>query len=423
MHSSLRINLACLSLGFLGAGSMLAAMTPDSETHMPPPDVPPLWSDVAPVWSPDGELIAFASNRDGFQEVYLMRADGSGVRRLTNLNASTYASSWSPDSRSLLVESNVSGDVEIYTLAIGAGTLARITQRPGRDSYPQWSPSGDLIYFASFKDDRSDLYAMDPDGGNVRQLTDRQGADLTPVPSPDGTMLAFGSDRTGDREIFILPLDGSPPRRVTNHPGFDGWPRWSPDGSQLTFTSEVAGGNNEIYIINVDGSGLRRLTDAPGHDYQSDWSPDGARLAIRSDRDGRPGICLLEPGNLKITKLTNTRLSAFAMVAWREGVAPALASIRDMRRDATGDAPFIESEVRSLGLHLARTDSHAAANLLEIGASFYPQSIPLWIALGDACLAAGRKADSIRSFERALALGDGADSNSTIDRLRRAQAD
>ncbi|WP_298815285.1 TolB family protein [Chloroflexus sp.] len=90
--------------------------------------------------SPDGRLIAFASDRDGNWEIYVMNADGSNARRLTNHPATDDSPTWSPDSSRLAFASDRDGDFEIYILNVGDGTVTQqVTQNTAQDRWPLWA--------------------------------------------------------------------------------------------------------------------------------------------------------------------------------------------------------------------------------------------------------------------------------------------
>ena len=112
-----------------------------------------------------GDLIAFTSDRDGDYEIFVMNADGSEVRQLTD--------------------------------------------NDDDDGLPAWSPDGKRIAFTSDRGDKFEIFVMNSDGTEVRQLTDNDDSDWSPSWSPDGKRIAFTSDRYGDWEIFVMNADGS----------------------------------------------------------------------------------------------------------------------------------------------------------------------------------------------------------------------
>jgi Tol biopolymer transport system component len=284
-----------------------------------------------PSSQPQGdELIAFASNRDGDEEIFVMRPDGSDVRQVTrNTN-----------------EKN--------------GTIAF-------DGYPAWSPGGRRIAFVSTRDYRGDfissyeLYVVDADGSDARRLTENRIAEFDPrwigdrlafrscwremeprscrletlnadgsgrgivfpappeavmllgaAVSPNGSRVAYSKPQRASSwawrdmegwvwarinpEIHVVGTDGSGERRLTRHPGNDESPVWSPDGTKIAFESdrdhngdcvfwECHGFAKELYVMNADGSGKRRLTRTRASEHDAAWSPDGTRIVFARTRD------------------------------------------------------------------------------------------------------------------------------------------
>ena len=145
-------------------------------------------NDGRPMFSPDGRLIAFNSNRDGIYEVYVMHADGSDVRRLTTMGES-WGAAWSPDGRQLAYNSDATGHQEIYV--------------------------------------------MNADGTGVRQVTHvADGWSTEPSWSPDGTRLVFTGQRGGPQDIFVIGVDGTGETDLTRTPGRDEWAAaWGKDGT------------------------------------------------------------------------------------------------------------------------------------------------------------------------------------------------
>jgi Tol biopolymer transport system component len=155
-----------------------------------------------PSYSPDGARIVFRGDLDlaepsGDEELYVMDADGTNVRQLTDNGDFDSAPAWSPDGTQIAFEKAAAG-----TFVPG------VPAEPGKEA------------------EEKDIYVMDADGTNVRRLTDSPGLDEGPVWSPDGTKIAFSSDRDGQQELYVMNADGSDPRRVTDNPARDESPDW-----------------------------------------------------------------------------------------------------------------------------------------------------------------------------------------------------
>ena len=247
--------------------------------------------------------IAFASDRDGNFEIYVMGPDGGGQIRLTDDPADDLSPVWSPDGNSLAFVSFRDGNAEIYRMNSDGGNLTRLTNNAAADLDPAWSPDGARIAFTSGRDNTDEIYVMNAaDGGSPANLSNnREGDDNQPAWSPTGTSLAFASNRDENYEIYVMDANGSNQRNFTNNPATDSNPTWSP--MRITFQSDRDSPANEpetnfeIYSINgANGSSPARLTQNPdvlttALNESFDVAPsrsfdDGSRFVFASTRDG-----------------------------------------------------------------------------------------------------------------------------------------
>jgi Tol biopolymer transport system component len=263
--------------------------------------------------------IAFASERDGNLEIYVMHADGSDPQRLTDQPGEDYWPTWSPNGTQIAFASERDGNFEIYVMNADGTNQRRLTDNSANDLEPDWSPDGTQIAFMYHSADKSTIYVMDVDGSNRRQLTDSDGNDSLPAWSPDGTQLAFVSQRDGNPEIYVMAADGSNQRRLTDNMGDDTYPAWSPEsapgGEQISFFS-VRNDNRELYLMAADGTNLRQLTHDDASVWVSAWSPDGTQLAFTSARDGNREIYVMDADGTNLRRLTNNRVLD-GIPAWR----------------------------------------------------------------------------------------------------------
>ncbi|MFC1983785.1 hypothetical protein ACFLVO_02065 [Chloroflexota bacterium] len=216
--------------------------------------------------------IAFASDRDGNFEIYVMDTDGSNQTRLTNNAADNKHPDWSPDGSRIAFRSELNWDEEIWVMDADGSNQIPLTNNPADDSHPAWAPDGSRIAFASDRDENDEIYVMDADGSNQTRLTNNSSIDRGPAWSPDGSRIAFWSDRDGSSEIYLMDADGSNQAHSTD-PSVEGWfTHWSPDRSRY-LQSSGQNGNDEIYVTDADGSNQTCLTNNSANDITPDWWP------------------------------------------------------------------------------------------------------------------------------------------------------
>jgi Tol biopolymer transport system component len=247
--------------------------------------------------------IAFASDREGNSELYIMNADGTQQSRLAERpNFSDGDISWSHDGQMIAFASHPlpSYPIDIYSMrADGSGQtrLVHTTTTIAENLNPTWSPDGSRIAFVSTRDGGgAEIYVMLADGSEQTRLTFSTTREtewnLHPAWSPDGRQIAYRSTQAGNQEIFVMNVDGTDQRNLTNNPTADAQPAWSPDGRQIAFV-RFRDGANRIWVMNADGTGQTQITDGPGTiDLLPTWSPDGQYIAFTSNRDAVAGGAL-----------------------------------------------------------------------------------------------------------------------------------
>ena len=285
--------------------------------------------DWAPVWSPDGQRLAFASSRDGNTEVYVMDADGTNPTNLTqNADTDGWNLVWSPDGQRLAFTSERDGNTEVYVMDADGTDPTNLTQSAGDDWAPVWSPDGQHIAFTSNRDGNTEVYVMDADGTDPTNLTQSAGDDWAPVWSPDGQRLAFLSNRDGNAEVYVMSSDGSDLTNLTQDAGIDGNPVWSSDGQRIVFESN-RDGNTEVYVMAADGTDPTSLTYHFSGEWSPVWSPDGQRLVFLSNRDGNTEVYVMAADGSNSTNLTQNVGDDWSPVWSPDGQRLAFLSNRD----------------------------------------------------------------------------------------------
>ncbi len=177
--------------------------------------------DGSPAWSPDGKKVAFVSERDGNDEVYIVNADGTGATRLTNHRSFDGLPSWSPDGTQILWEATRNYRRGIWVMNADGSDQRQLAPGNGTSFYPAWSPDGERIAFSSNRDGSWDIYVINADGTGLARLTSDVASDWAPVWSADGQQIGFLSNRSGNPEFCVMSPDGSDLSVVTTTTG--GW--------------------------------------------------------------------------------------------------------------------------------------------------------------------------------------------------------
>ncbi len=253
--------------------------------------------------------IAFVSDRDGNNEIYLMNSDGADALNLTNNPANDRHPSWSPDGRQLAFASRRDDDnFEIYRLDIASQAVTRLTET-GSDNRPAWSPDGARIAFASQRAGNRDIFLMNTDGSQQTQLSTSAANEDQPTWSPDGNYIAYVTDADGQRHISVINVaDGAIFNTIRSDSGENFLPAWLNDRerSLLLFTS-TRFGDEDIFMVNpLNGEDLRQITSASTIERQPNWSRDGSLILFVSDRTGQGSrdIYTITSDGSSVTRLT-----------------------------------------------------------------------------------------------------------------------
>jgi Tol biopolymer transport system component len=272
-------------------------ITPDGKTEINLNDEADLATYSGPSWSPDGQQIAFASDRSGNANynIYVMNLDGSNLRAVVEDTGGDFAPSWSPDGQKILFQAwrNNTTRWDIYVVNVDGSGEQVLAGTTLDEQLPTWSPDGSKILYQAGRDSiGTDIFVANADGSGVARLTSGNGRlHSSPAWSPDGSLIAFESNLhqavvlgvtpIAEYELYVMNADGSNIKRMT----FDGGansqvrnPTWSPDGSQIAFEyvtifQDAATPFTTLVVMRLDATNVYGIPNLPNGGIFPRWSP------------------------------------------------------------------------------------------------------------------------------------------------------
>jgi Tol biopolymer transport system component len=229
-------------------------------------------------WGPDGKWLVAESDAQGFSDLVRLEVQrGSPEKKLTQVREGCFEPAVSPDGSQVAFVSSGEGDPEIFVMKLDGTDVRRLTTFYMEDFEPRWSPDGKwLSFFSSREQGRERLFIVRPDGTELRAVSGSAptGDEREAVWSPDSTKLAFvgrpKDPNAGKARIWVANVVGGDAVPLTDGKQVDDQPAWSPDGKHLVFVSE-RGGDVDLYLMRADGTGQTRLTTSKGADWLPRW--------------------------------------------------------------------------------------------------------------------------------------------------------
>lgn len=249
--------------------------------------------DLDPIVSPDGNYLAFSSNRTGSFNIYVLRFGQPAVAQITQSKKDDRYPNWSADSRKLIFSSKRTGNSDLYETARDGSTgFYQLTDADQMEECPSYAPRGGVLFavgsgkLLSLRP-RMKVHVADSVTrvGKGRPIADGE----EPSYAPDGKKIVFVSRRTGNNDIWVMNADGTYQTQLTTDSKDDENPRFSPDGKRIIFASKRTG-NFDLWTMNADGSSPRQLTFDPADEFQPCWSTGGYIYYVMKRGEGISNI-------------------------------------------------------------------------------------------------------------------------------------
>lgn len=231
----------------------------------------------------NGRIVFDTADDPHGSQIYSVNPDGSGLQQLTHLQngAAAFMPRWSAGGGRIAYVSNRSGNDELWTMRADGSGKRQVTDEPGIGNYwPTWTPGGRIVFsrcdFTAFG--TCTISAVWRDGSHMQTIVGGHWHHGAPSVSPDGTWIVFGSDKGGyDSRLWLVHPDGSDLHVLGDLAVLTpDRPDWAPDGSMLTFTGDRHHG--KVFVISPDGTGLVNLTPVDTGRIFGSFAPDGTAM-------------------------------------------------------------------------------------------------------------------------------------------------
>ena len=235
--------------------------------------------------SPEGQRIAFQIRRGQDYEVHVVDLAGGPSTNLSTHPEYDVNPVWSPDGESVAFMSTrgfALGSIgpfpgHVYTRALAADTVMQVTREPLTSSYgpSDWSPDGTTLLIARDDEVGTNLYRLEVDTGRELRLTARAGANYSATYDHSGDRVAFHSEWAGSSQIVVLDLRTMETRVVTSGPGLRYSPRWSPDDEWLMFTASDDGSDYDVRAVRIADGYEIDIVATDEDEREGGWLPPG----------------------------------------------------------------------------------------------------------------------------------------------------
>ncbi len=250
----------------------------------------------------------------GKKEVFTIRVDGSGQKRLTHNNALSTEPAWG-HSGALVYTLNQNNALKIVLVDLKNNRQRTISSSRGLNASAALSRDGRYVALPLSLGKQVDLYLLDLKEGRRTRLTQDRDVESSPAFSPDGAQICFVSDRTGRPQLYLISTSGGDARRLTKGASECVSPDWSPKSNKLCYSTRVKG---QYVVAVMDPSnpqgGHEIVTDAAGNWEAPSWAPDGRHIVCTRSTGGKQDLYMVD--TLFHTFQPLTRGARLSLPAW-----------------------------------------------------------------------------------------------------------
>jgi Tol biopolymer transport system component/DNA-binding winged helix-turn-helix (wHTH) protein len=252
--------------------------------------------DQNPVFSPDGESVAFIRIiGEATSDIFVVPLADGAPRQLTFDRTFVNGLTWTADGRRIVFSSHRGGGQSLWVVPVAGGEPARLPLGGATATNPAISPRGNRLAYTQ-GDIHPNLWVIElsdnprKSSGSARQFLSSATYNNTPRFSPDGKRLAFASTRSGEMEIWTCDARNcSDTQQLTFLKSVSGSAHWSPDGKRIAFDSRPTG-HSQVFVVSAAGGKPFALTDGTAEDKVPSWSSDGGYVYFTSNRSGATQI-------------------------------------------------------------------------------------------------------------------------------------
>ncbi len=237
--------------------------------------------DVEVAISRDGKRLAFGTLRQNADVWKLPVSPQTGLptgspEAVISTTREDSRGAWSPDGESIAFNSDRAGDMNIWLFSLTDSSSRQLTTGHGGDFQPNWSPDEKKIAFFSSRSGSPNIWEVEVASGALRRLTSNGAVNANPFFSPDGARIAYQSDQSGRLEVWVMNADGSGARQLTNTGVTGHFMRWSDNGREVIFRC-TCGGKPATMQVSRDGGDPQPFAEMMGGSHIS-FSPDRSRI-------------------------------------------------------------------------------------------------------------------------------------------------